>query len=341
MSTASWPWPPSQQQTLRNLDRAIREALDKKNPKRFPRFKKKGEKTSFLYPQGTKLDLSTTGPEGRTVLPRIFLPKVGWVKLRLSRQIEGEIKNITVTCKAGRWSVSVLTEREVPEPTTGIAPEVGLDLGVAVFATLSDGTRIHPAPDLVEAMKRAEERRSWEQRKLSRKYRKGAKSRNFAKQKLRVARAHEKIANMRLDFLHKTSTEISETQAVVFVEDLRIRNMSRSARGPVESPGKNVRQKSGLNRAILSQGWGICLTLLGYKLSQKGGRLVRVPPQYTSQTCSVCGPAALENRKTQEAFVCVVCGHAKNADVNAAKNILRAGQARSACSEAKTSEQAA
>ncbi|MHB8369968.1 MAG: hypothetical protein ACYDBP_09865 [Leptospirales bacterium] len=69
---------------------------------------------------------------------------MGWVKLRLSRQIEGEVKNVTVGERAGRWSVSVLTEREVPEPTTGIAPEVGLDLGVAVFATLSDGTRIHP-----------------------------------------------------------------------------------------------------------------------------------------------------------------------------------------------------
>ncbi|MHB8368558.1 MAG: RNA-guided endonuclease InsQ/TnpB family protein, partial [Leptospirales bacterium] len=125
------------------------------------------------------------------------------------------------------------------------------------------------------------------------------------------------------------------------VEDLSIRNMSRSARGTVESPGKNVSQKSGLNRSILSQGWGIFLTLLGDNLSQNGGRLVRVPPQYTSQTCSVCGHVSPENRKTQEAFVCVACGHAENADVNAAKNILRAGQARSACSEAKTSEQAA
>jgi len=330
-----------QQQTLKNLDRAIREALDKKNPKRFPRFKRKGEKTSFLYPQGTKLDLSTTDPEGRTVLPRIFLPKVGWVKLRLSRQIEGEIKNVTVGERAGRWSVSIQTEREVPEPLPKTRPAVGLDLGVAVFATLSDGTRFHPDPTLLVAMKRAEESLSREQRKLSRKYRKGAKSRNFAKQKRRVARAHERVANMRLDFLHKTSTAIGETQAVVHVEDLRIRNMSRSARGTVESPGKKVRQKSGLNRAILSQGWGIFLTILDYKLSRNGGHLVRVPPRYTSQTCSVCGHAAPESRKTQEAFVCMTCGYAENADVNAARNILRAGQARSACSEAKTSESAA
>ena len=190
-------------------------------------------------------------------------------------------------------------------------------------------------------MKRTEERLSWEQRKLSRKYRKGAKSRNFAKQKRRMARAHERVANMHRDFLHKTSTTIGETQAVVHVEDLPIRNMSRSARGTVEAPGKNVSQKSGLNRSILSRGWGIFLTLLEYKLSRNGGRLVRVPPQYTSQTCSVCGHAAPESRKTQEAFVCGVCGHAENADINAAKNILRAGQALCACSEAKTSESAA
>ena len=146
---------------------------------------------------------------------------------------------------------------------------------------------------------------------------------------------------MRRDFLHKTSTAIGETQAVVHVEDLPIRNMSRSARGTVEAPGKKVRQKAGLNRSILSQGWGTFLSLLEYKLLRRGGRLVRVPPQYTSQTCSVCGHAAPENRKTQEAFVCGVCGHAENADANAAKNILRAGQARSACSGAKTSESVA
>ncbi|EQD74733.1 protein containing Transposase, IS605 OrfB, partial [mine drainage metagenome] len=96
-----------------------------------------------------------------------------------------------------------------------------------------------------------------------------------------------------------------------------------------------------LNRSILSQGWGIFLTLLDYKLSRNGGRLVRVPPQYTSQTCSACGHVSPENRKTQEAFVCAVCGHAENADANAARNILRAGQARSTCSEAKTFESAA
>ena len=196
-----------QQQTLKNLDRAIWEALDRRNPKRFPRFKRKGEGDSLRYPDPlqVKLDFATRDAEERNLLPRIFLPKVGWVKVRLSRQIAGEIRNATVTGKAGRWAVSIQTERNVQEPTPRTSPEIGLDLGVVSFATLSDGTRIHPDERLLRAMERAEIRLRWEQRKLSRKYRKGPKSRNFVKQKLRVARAFEEVANMRRDFLHKTS----------------------------------------------------------------------------------------------------------------------------------------
>ena len=181
-------------------------------------------------------------------------------------------------------------------------------------------------------MKRAEDRLRWEQRKLSRKYRKGPKSQNFRRQKIRVARAHERVANMRLDFLHKVSTAIGETQAVVVVEDLKIRNMTKSARGTKESPGRKVRQKAGLNRSLLSRGWGTFLSLLAYKLERRGGRLVRVDPKNTSRTCFFCGHVSVENRPDQTTFRCVSCGHADHADANAAKNILRAGRARSACS---------
>ena len=339
---ASGPSQP-QQQTLKNLDRALWEALDRRNPKRFPQFKRKGEKDSLRSPDPlqVKLDLATRDPEGRNLLPRIFLPKVGWVKVRVSRQIVGDLRNATVIRKAGRWAVSLQTETDVPEPVASVGPEIGRDLGVVSFATLSDGTRIHPEPKLLEAMKRAEKKLVWEQRKLSRKYRKGPKSRNFRKQKLRVARAHERVSDMRRDFLHKASNSIGETQAVVYVEDLKIRNMTGSARGTAENPGRNVRQKAGLNRSILSRGWGMFLSLMEYKLERKGGRMVRVNPRNTSRTCSACGHVSPENRKTQETFVCVVCKHSEHADTNAAKNILRAGQARSACSEAKTSESAA
>ena len=332
-----------QQQTLKKLDRAIWEALDRTNPKRFPRFKRKGEGESLRYPDPLqiKIDLATRDAEGRTLLPRIFLPKVGGVKVRVSRQLEGDLKNATLTRKAGRWGVSLQTEQEVPEPEPRTSSAIGLDLGVASFATLSDGTRIHPDPERVAAMKRAEKTLAWEQRKLSRKYRKGPKSQNFRKQKRRVARAHERVANMRLDFLHKTSTTVGETQADVCVESLSIRNMTRSARGTKESPGKNVRQKAGLNRSLLSQGWGTFLSLLEYKLSRRGGRLVRVDPRNTSRTCFVCGHVSPDNRPDQATFRCVSCEYCDHADVNAAKNILRAGHARSACSEDPSSESAA
>ena len=323
-----------QQQTLKNLDRALREALDRTNPKRFPRFKHKGEKDSLRYPDPLqiKLDLATRDPSGRHLLPRIFLPKVGWVKVRVSRPIVGDLRNATVTRKAGRWAVSLQTGTDVPEPTERALPEIGLDLGVVSFATTSSGTRIHPDPEILSAMKRAEDRLRWEQRKLSRKYRKGPKSQNFRRQKIRVARAHERVANMRLDFLHKVSTAIGETQAVVVVEDLKIRNMTKSARGTKESPGRKVRQKAGLNRSLLSRGWGTFLSLLAYKLERRGGRLVRVDPKNTSRTCFFCGHVSVENRPDQTTFRCVSCGHADHADANAAKNILRAGRARSACS---------
>ncbi len=332
-----------QQQTLKNLDRAIWEAMDRKNPKRFPRFKRKGEGDSLRYPDPfqVKLDLSTRDSDGRNLLPRIFLPKVGWVKVRLSRQIMGDLRNATVTRKAGRWAVSLQTEREISEPVLLTSSEVGMDLGVVSFATTSSGTRIHPSPELVAVLKRAEKTLAWEQRKLSRKFRKGPKSQNFRKQKRRVARAHERVANMRLDFLHKTSTMIGETQAIVYVEDLKIRNMTRSARGTRETPGRNVRQKSGLNRSLLSQGWGIFLSLLEYKLVRLGGRLVRVDPRNTSRACFVCGHVSKENRPDQATFQCVSCGHADHADVNAAKNVFRAGHARSACSEDSSSESVA
>ncbi len=199
-----------QQQTLRNLDRALWDALTGKRG--FPRFKRKGEGDSLRYPDPlqVKLDLATRDAEGGNLLPRIFLPKVGWVKVRLSRRPSGDPRNATVTRKAGRWAVSLQTEREIQEPEIRTGPEIGIDLGIVSFATTSEGERIHPSPELVMAMRAAEKKIVWEQRKLSRKYRKGPKSRNFRKQKIGVARAHERAANMRLDFLHKASTAVGE-----------------------------------------------------------------------------------------------------------------------------------
>lgn len=308
---------PSQplQQTLKNLDKALRDAFNKKSPKRFPRFKKKGHHDGFRYPQGIKLEDN-----------RVFLPKIGWVGFFKSREVQGTVKNATVSRRGRDWFVSVQTEQEVeiePHPSKSI---VGVDVGITRFATASDGTVYRP----INSFKKLSTKLAREQRSLRRKI-KG--SNNSKRQKQKISRIHSKIADVRLDYLHKTSTTLSKNHACVVLEDLKVSNMSRSAKGTLEKPGKNVKAKSGLNRSMLDQGWHTFRMLLRYKLEWSGGELVLVNPKYTSQTCSKCGHASSENRTTQARFCCTACGHAENADLQAARNILAAGHAVLACGD--------
>ena len=159
-------------------------------------------------------------------------------------------------------------------------------------------------------------------------------SANWKQQKATIARLHQRIAEIRKTVLHQISTitghaagNVSKNHAVVVLEDLTIRNMTASAQGTVEQPGRHVRQKAGLNKAILDQGWGMLKQMLGYKLRWAGGMLLLVDPAYTSQICPVCGVVDAENRKTQAVFHCQHCGHEAHADVNAAQNILARGLA--------------
>lgn len=303
------------QQTLKSLDRALMDAFDKSNPKRFPRFKKKGVHNAFRFPQGVKLDQTNN---------RIYLPKLGWLRYRNSREVLGDVKNVTVSQRAGRWFVSIQTEREVAPPIHPSGSTVGIDMGVARFATLSDGTVVAPMNSFEKhqlALRKA-------QQSLSRKVK---RSNNWKKQKRKITRLHARIASVRNDFLHKTSTAISKNHAVVVLEDLAVKNMSASAKGTVENPGRNVRQKSGLNRSILDQGWYEFRRQLEYKLAWAGGTVLAIPPRNTSRTCPCCGHICADNRKTQADFLCVQCGHAGHADLVAAINIKRAGHARFAC----------
>ena len=151
-------------------------------------------------------------------------------------------------------------------------------------------------------------------------------SKNWQKLKAKIAKLHHKISNIRKNHLHQISSKISKNHAIVYVEDLQIANMSKSAKGNANQHGKNVKQKSGLNRAILDQSWSEFRRQLAYKLSWNGGFLFAVPPQNTSQTCPCCGYIAKENRQTQAVFECVACGYENNADVVGAINILRCGQ---------------
>lgn len=160
------------------------------------------------------------------------------------------------------------------------------------------------------------------QRAVARKKR-GSANRRKAVQ--RVGVIYRRAANARKDFLHKHTTTIAQNHGLVAVEALAVRNMSASAKGTPEYPGVNVRQKSGLNRAILDQGWSAFRTMVNYKLGERGGNLVEVPAAYTSQTCSECGVVDAHSRRDQATFICAGCGHAANADHNAAINILKRG----------------
>ena len=297
------------QQTLKDLDRAYKNFFTKRAD--FPRFKRKGVHDAFRYPQGFKLD------EGNS---RVYLPKIGWVRYRKSRMIEGTPKQITVSLSAGEWYVSIQTERETPEPVHPSKSSIGIDMGVVRFATLSDGSTIEP----LNSFRKYEKKLAKLQRKQARckKF-----SSNWQKIKSRIQRLHLHIANARKDFLHKASTMISKNHAVVVLEDLKVRNMSSAKAG-----GK---RKSGLNKSILDQGWFEFRRQLTYKLAWLGGSLIAIPPQYTNQTCSRCGCVDRQNRQTQAKFKCTACGFEINADHNAALNILAAGLAVTACGAGK------
>ena len=271
------------------------DAFDRKQPgKRMPRFKRKGCGDSFRFPQSVKIEDNW-----------VFLPKIGWTRMCLSREIEGEIMNATISLRGRHWFVSIQTVQEIPDPVHSSSTAVGLDRGVANLATLSDGIVFEGAKPLKKLLRKL----ARQQRELSRKTK---FSNNWKKQRDRISRLHIKIADARRDAIHKATTAISKNHAVVCLEDLRTRNMTRSARGSVDSLGSNVRQKAGLNRSILDQGWFEFQRQLEYKQQWGGGQIIYVPARNTSRTCSACG-------------------HTEHADMNAAKNILAAGLAATAC----------
>ena len=305
------------QQTLMNLDRALKEAFDKSNPKQFPKFKKRGYNDSFRYPQGFKLDEPNS---------RMFLPKIGWVRYRKSRDITGIPKNVTIKRELDKWYISIQTEQEVKNPVHPSTSAVGIDVGIVNFAALSDGTVIAPVNSHSKNILRLKKAG----RRLSKKQK---FSKNWHKQRKKLQKEHRRVKNIRSDFLHKATAKLSKNHAVIVVENLKVSNMSASASGTADKPGKNIKAKSGLNRRVLDQGWYEFRRQLEYKLLWSGGKLIAVPPPGTSQTCSRCGHKEAKNRVSQEKFACVKCGYELNADLNAARNILAAGLAVAACGE--------
>ena len=314
------PWlkdPPTHalQHTLKDLEKSYQNFFDKRAD--FPRFKKKndGRAHGLRFPDRKQIKLDQANS-------RVSLPKLGWIRYRNSREVLGDVRNVTVSQDGEKWMISIQTRREVvaPAPTEARADAamVGLDLGVVRFATLSTGEVIAP----LHSFRVHRQQLAKAQRKLSHKQK---YSQNWRKAKEKVARVHRKIRNARRDFLHKASTHVSKNHATVCIEDLQIANMSKSSKGDQQNPGINVAQKSGLNRAILDQGWGEFRRQLAYKLAWRGGALIAVAPQYTSQTCPMCAHVSADNRRTQASFVCVSCTFEQHADLVAAINIRERG----------------
>lgn len=237
---------------------------------------------------------------------QVRIPKVGWVRFRWSRDVPEGVKSYRVTRdRAGRWHLA-FAHVPAPLPGPGTGHVVGIDRGVTVTLALSDGTMLQaPVPRRTRAL----------ERKLSRTKHGG---RRRQKAKLALAKARARNADALSDWAHKASTAIARRYDVIRIEDLKIASMTRSARGTIDAPGRNVAAKSGLNRAILTQGWGKFASYLEYKAP---GRVEAVAPAYTSQRCSECRTVDADSRKSQALFACTSCGYSANADINAARNI--------------------
>ena len=305
------------QHALKDLEKAYKNFFAKRAD--FPRFKRKGNGDSFRYPDPKQIRLDQDNS-------RIFLPKLGWLRYRNSRDVLGELRNVTVSQFGDKWFVSIQTRREVAQPLLTVTTAIGIDVGIAGFATMSDGTYITP----LNSFSKYQQRLARYQRRMSRKVK---FSNNWKKAKTKVQKIHASIANARKDFLHKTTTTISQNHALVCIEDVQVRNMSRSSKDNGEQHGKMVKQKSGLNRSTLDPGWGTFRRQLDYKVSWNGGTLLVIPSHNTSRTCPCCAHVSKENQLAQAKFLCVDCGYENHADVVGAINVLERGYRLLACGE--------
>ncbi|MFY9670811.1 MAG: transposase [Trebonia sp.] len=306
-----------QQQALRDFAQAVGAFFDPANPARRPSWRKAGRDEGFriVGRRGKQWDVRRMSRH----VGQVWVPKAGWVRFRWSRTVPEGVKSYRVTMdRAGRWHVAFAAVPE-PVPAPGTGEVVGIDRGVAVSAALSTGELLQVPGLTVRERKRIR----LLQRKLSR-ARRGSNRRRRVR--LAIARLRARETDRRKDWAEKASTDIARRFDVIRVEDLRIGNMTRSARGTAKEPGRNVRAKAGLNREILRSGWGV----LERRLQDKApGRVEKINAAYTSQTCSGCGHRDPESRESQSRFRCRACGLTINADVNAARNIA-AGHAATA-----------
>ncbi|WP_063721550.1 RNA-guided endonuclease InsQ/TnpB family protein [Nocardia vinacea] len=307
------------QQTLMDLDKACRRhgtfGVRWRSGRRW--------RPSFRIPDGGKIQVERLNRRWG----RVKLPKFGWVRFRMSRALGGTVRSATVSHDGGHWYISLLVEDGVIQGERHVSTSsVGVDRGVAVAVAASDG-RLY---DRSFAGKAEGQRYKRLQRKLARQ-KKGSANRRRTLDMMRSLKRRER--NRRADFNAWVANRLTARHGLIAIEMLRVRNMTASARRTITEPGKNVRQKAGLNRSILDKGWYQFELALANAARYTGTQIVKVAAAYTSQTCSRCRTTDPESRESQAVYRCRACGHSENADVNAAKNILAAGLAVTACGD--------
>lgn len=281
-----------------------------------PHWKRRGDPMGMIEGHGEMFDLIMG--TGATKLGILDFPKIGKIHAVTDRPLGSKPKRCTITRDGNEWYASILCEVEVADPVPSTKPGVGIDRGVVLLLADSTGRTVADPGHLQKAQRRL----TRAQRQLSKKQ-KGSQNRKKAAAK--VGKIHRQIRRQREWALHQESKHYAKNHGLIVLERLQIGNMTASAKGTIEEPGKRVRQKAGLNRSILSMGWGIFATQLKYKVIVEGGEVREVAAAYTSCTCSKCGHVAVESRVSQSVFRCVACGHEENADTNAAKNIYSRG----------------
>jgi len=309
--------------TLKRLDRAFaafyRRVKSGETPG-FPRFKSASRFDSLKWEDAS-------GWKVKNEASRLYLLGIGEVKAKYHRRLLGTPKAITVKREGAKWWVSVHCVNVPAQPLPLTGREVGLDLGVVNLVTTSDGDLIigeHFGSQTRAQLTLAQQRLAVKQRGSNRHHR----------QVEVVARLHRKVANQRRNAAHQLSRQLVNDYDLIALEDLAINNMVRApkAKPAPETPGtflpNGATAKAALNRSIHDAGWGILTSLLSYKAESAGRIVVKVDPQFTSQMCAECGHVEAGNRVNQAEFCCLRCGHRAHADVNAARNILRAGRAR-------------
>ncbi len=297
------------QSTLKDLHEAWQKCFAKETKE--PHFKARDRHTMGLCEPHRKA-WAIKRRHGQEVL---FFPKLGDLPVVLHRPWEGRATSATITRDGDAWFVSILCEVEIADPAPPLGGPIALDRGIVNVVADSNG-HLEPRPQFV-AKGHAKVVKA--QKNLAHK-KKGSKNR--AKAREAVARAHRQVRRQREAFLHRLSSYYAKNHSVIVLEDLRLKNMTASARGTVDEPGSNVAQKSGLNRVILGVGLSKFERQVAYKTVRYGSQLVRVYAAYSSQTCSACWHVDAASRVSQNQFCCIKCGHAEHADVNAAKVLL-------------------